>query len=71
MQGDYRLESLASIFAKQADDSDLCNEAYKERQLLLYPDVPLPKYMEYPFNIARALSVMACEIERLKHLIGK
>ena len=65
---DYRIESLGSTFARHADELDnqlkIDIEKYKEN----YPDSELPVHFQNPFSIARALSVMACEIEKLKHI---
>ena len=66
---DYSLENLISIFKKHANQSDKNQQEiiryYKEN----FPDSELPEYMKDNFNISYALSVMCCEIEKLKTLL--
>lgn len=67
MQYDYRLESLSAIFAEHADRADKCQEDLVKQYREDYPHTPLPDHFKDGFNIARALSVMACELEKLKN----
>jgi hypothetical protein len=67
---DYRIEELSSTFLKHAL---LCEE--NDKRMLQqfrenYPDSPIPQHMLNPFNIAKALSVMSSEIEKLKIKAG-
>lgn len=66
MAHDYRIEALGSTFAKHAEITDKqCQQSiqnFKENN----PDCPVPEPMKENFNLARALSVMASEIEMLK-----
>lgn len=64
---EYRIESLGNIFAKHAEEADKNNEIHLEKYKENYPDSPIPEHMKNPFNVAKAFSVMACEIERLKN----
>jgi hypothetical protein len=63
MENDYRIEQLASTFAKHADDFDESCRNQREA----YPD---SDPVLNNFNLPRALSVMAAEIDRLKNLVG-
>ena len=66
MEHDYRIEALSATFAQHADLADqhqkFVNKMYAEQN----PDQELPEHMGNPFNAARAFSVMAAEIEKLK-----
>jgi len=66
MEHNYNIEALASTFADHAGMSDAhqqqINAMFKESN----PGQDLPEHMANPFNVARALSVMAAEIEKLK-----
>jgi len=68
MEHDYRIENLASTFDKHAQKIDKLNEEMLRNLLENYPSSEIPSHMNDPFNIARALSVMACEIDRLKQI---
>jgi hypothetical protein len=65
-KSDYRIESLASIFGMHADEAEKNYKESVEHHLEAFPDSDLPEWMADDFNLARALSVMAAEIERLK-----
>ena len=67
---DYRIENLGHTFGKHAEMADQLHEDDVARYLANYPDSPMPEHFKNSFNISRALSVMACEIEKLKHLVG-
>jgi len=62
---DYNIESLVDKFSKhavQADELDKKHaEEFPERDNEIYDG----------FNFPRALSVMCCEIQRLKRLVDK
>lgn len=68
---DYSIENLGAIFAKHADIADDEHEKMIKQYIQQYSDNPLPKHLKENFNIARALSVMASEIDRLKQIIGR
>lgn len=63
---DYRLESLSGTFLKHAEKGDENHRMQVENLKNNFPDQELPDHMKNPFNIARALSVMAAELEKLK-----
>ncbi len=67
---DYRISTLSSTFGNHADIEDKQNEEMLLRYQEEYPDSPIPEHMIYPFNLFKALCVMACEIERIKHFVG-
>jgi hypothetical protein len=66
---DYRIECLGSVFKEHADRGD---KRLEEMRMIFqeeHPTSEMPKHYEDDFNLARALSVMVCEIERLKQLL--
>ena len=66
---DYRIESLGGLFSEHADKSDKSRE---ERLMLFQEENPtseLPEHYKNEFNLPRALSVMAYEIDRLKQML--
>lgn len=66
MEHDYTLETLASTFADHAGMADAHQEQLNQLFKDSNPGQELPEHMKNPFNVARALSVMAAEIEKLK-----
>ena len=71
MEHDYRIEALASTFEKHAEEADIQHKHFIDMHKINYPDSPLPPHFEAEmFNISRALSVMAAEIEKCKHSLG-
>lgn len=66
MEHDYRLETLASTFGTHADMADAHQEFINKSFAEQNPGQELPEHMKNPFNVAKALSVMAAEIEKLK-----
>ena len=70
MDKNYTVEALGYTFFKHAEQYD---EALKEDIRKFkenFPDSELPEHMKTGFNVARALSTMACEIEKIKHFLG-
>ncbi len=61
-KNDYRIEALSSTFSDHADKFDEDTKRHAEK----FPDHYLTNN---GFNLSRALAVMCCEIERLKHLL--
>lgn len=62
MEHDYRLELLAKVFSKHADKTD---EEWEKHQVKYdLDDEELETILS--FNLSRALSVMAEEIQKLK-----
>jgi hypothetical protein len=66
MEHDYRIDSLASTFAEHAEMAIKHQENINRIFIENNPGQELPDHMSNPFNIAKALSVMASEIEKLK-----
>ena len=62
----YLLEDLASTFAKHADELEKKQKQMRKQYKKDHDGQDLPDYMKDPFNLSRALSVMAQEIENLK-----
>lgn len=62
MEHDYTIEALISKFAEDATKYDEWLKEDKLNHPLDNNDKDLEK-----FNISRALAVICCEIERLKH----
>lgn len=62
MEHDYTIEGLYLKFCNDAEEYD---KWVKEDKVNHPPDPESPEIEK--FNISRALSVMCCEIERLKH----
>lgn len=71
MDHDYRLEALVSIFDTHANQSEKNSLDAESSFRIKYPDCPVPEHMVNPFNLARALSVMAYELQRLKIITEK
>jgi hypothetical protein len=67
---DYRIESLAEIFLNHARECEIDIEKQIVCCQHYHPNDPLPEYMIDRFNLAKALSVMANEIARIKNAIG-
>lgn len=67
---DYRIQSLGITFSKHADQAEIDAIEMIKRFTENFPQTELPEHFRNCFNIARALSVMACEIERIKHFLG-
>lgn len=69
MQHDYSIEKLSDVFSEHADLADqhqkFVNKMYSEQN----PEQELPEHMGNPFNAAKAFSVMANEIAKLKEWI--
>jgi hypothetical protein len=63
---DYRIENLSSIFDSQADKSDDARHQILEKYKEKYPTERIPEYLTEDFILARALAVMAREIQELK-----
>lgn len=63
---DYRIENLAFLFEKHAEQADFNHQQFIKKYREDFPDSELPEHLSNEFNIARALSVMAAEIEKLK-----
>jgi hypothetical protein len=61
MEYDYTIEALSLTFSKHADKADLQFQEDKNKY-------DWAKEPGAGFNVARALSVMCCEIERLKQI---
>lgn len=64
----YIIEELGAKFENHANLSEKDHQQQIKNFKENYPDTPLPEYLEEGFNLARALSIMAFEIERLKTL---
>jgi len=66
MEHDYSVEKLCNVFSEHAEMADrhqkFVNEVFVEQN----PGQEIPVHMGNPFNIAKALSVMADEIAKLK-----
>jgi len=65
---DYRIEVLADTFAKHAEEAELSFLKNRKKYKEMFPDDLPPEHLEIPFNLSRALSVMAHEIQQLKNL---
>ncbi len=70
MKYDYRIQALASELSKHADQFDAKVEAHEKDWKERCPDRPAPVPCN-SFNLCRALSVMALEIERLMHKVDQ
>ena len=68
---DYTIAALSSTFARHSDTAQKQAEKQLAEFKEVYVDSPLPEHLEENFNIARALSVICCEIEKLQHKVGK
>lgn len=66
MKYDYRLETLASTFSDHAEMIETHQEQINKMYTEQNPGQELPEHMKNPFNIAKALSVMAEELNKLK-----
>jgi hypothetical protein len=66
---DYRIETLQSIF----EEHSLLNEKNRKDSILRFklnfPNDPLPVHYDDDFNISKAFSVMAKEINELKEML--
>lgn len=67
----YSIEDLTKQFSTHAEDFIIQNEKMKKMREGNFPDSDLPEFLNDPFNLSKALSVMCAEIERLKQIIGK
>ena len=65
-KNDYRIETLSATFSKHAEKADENHQESIKNHNEAFPESDLPEWMEDPFNLSRALSVMAEEIARLK-----
>ena len=65
-KNDYRIETLAKAFSDHADKCDKSHQRRIRDHCESFPNSEVPEWMKDHFNISRALSVMAAEIERLK-----
>lgn len=65
-KNDYRIETLSETFSKHAHQADVNHQESIKKYTESFPESDLPKWMDDPFNLSRALSVMAAEIDRLK-----
>ena len=64
---EYRIEKLGEVFEKHADRAEAQFKEDVRKFKENYPDSELPDHFKKPhFNIAKALSVMAEEIAKLK-----
>jgi len=70
-KNDYRIEKLSETFSKHADIAEADNQSSIKNYRESFPRSDIPEWMENPFNISRALSVMAAEIESLKTFVIK
>jgi len=62
----YLIEDLPGIFANQAEEAETNHERMVKEYEENFPESDPPEWLKSNFNIARALSVMAAEIDRLK-----
>jgi len=65
---DYRIEALSATFCKHAEEADRIRKEHIRNFKDKFPGEKIPDYSLDNFNICRALSVMACEIEKLKSM---
>jgi hypothetical protein len=70
MEQDYRLESLTSTFIVHSEDIERDRIRVKNQIEESDPDDDEFNAWLEDFNIAKALSVMCWEIERLKNFVG-
>lgn len=70
MNQDYRIEALGTTFSDHAEISDNHTKQMIEQFKTNFPEAEVPSHFNNQFNLCRALSVMACEIERLKIRCG-
>ena len=70
MEHDYRIQALAGVFSDHADMAEASNQYSVACHKQNYPDQELPEQIMNPFNVAKALSVMAAEIAELKTRCG-
>jgi len=64
---DYKIEGLSGIFADHAIKAEENDKLLLQQFLEQNPGSPIPDHFIDPFNIAKALSIMAFEINRLKN----
>lgn len=68
---DYRVSNLTSLFLSHAEEIEKDRiEAINDHEEDCEPHEDLPEYLSDDFNIAKALSVICWEIERLKNILG-
>lgn len=65
-KNDYRIETLSRTFLNHAEKAERKHEESVMNHRDAFPDSEIPEWMDDPFNLSRALSVMAAEIARLK-----
>ena len=66
----YKLEDLSSTFAKHEAEFD--SKQMRTQFQQDHPGENIPEWIEEKqFNLARALCVMCCEIEKLKISLAK
>jgi len=70
MTQDYTLSGLALTFGEHAKMSESHRNFAIEEFKKNFPDQEVPTSLTYDFNISKALSVMAAEIEKIKHCLG-
>jgi mRNA-degrading endonuclease RelE of RelBE toxin-antitoxin system len=68
MEHDYSIENLAATFEKHAQELDKDTEELLKKFMEEDPEEPIPKYIDNPFNLPRALCVMMKEIDRLRQI---
>ena len=67
---DYSIEGVLDEFEHHATHVTLANEEQLAKFIEMHPDGPIPDALARPWNLSRALAVMASEIKKLKLKTG-
>lgn len=63
---DYSIENLEFIFMRHAEEAEQRNKEIIDNFKKDYPNEDIPDHMKSSFNLAKALSVMANEINKFR-----